>query len=59
MVTLLIYDYYSDSGKYLGRREYAPTSRDDYDRVMGIIERNPDKYELVNCEYGFEWRDSK
>ena len=53
MVTKIIYNKYSASGAFLGEREYSPRDRGDYDRVMAIIEENPDEYELVNCEYEF------
>lgn len=52
-VTKIIYNKYSAYGAFVGEREYKPKDRADYDRVMGIIEQNPDEYELVNCEYGF------
>lgn len=53
MVTKIIYNKYSANGAFLGERVYSPKSREDYNRVMEIIEANPDEYELVNCEYGF------
>jgi hypothetical protein len=53
MVTKIIYNKYSANGVFVGEREYSPRDKADYDRVMGIIEQNPDEYELVNCEYGF------
>jgi len=53
MVTKIIYNKYSASGVFLGEREYNPKDKEDYNRVMGIIESNSDEYELVNCEYGF------
>ncbi len=55
MVTKIIYNKYSASGAFLGEREYSPKGKEDYKRVMGIIENNPDEYELVNCEYGFSF----
>lgn len=55
MKTKIIYNKYSVNGSFIGEREYYPKSKEDYDRVIGIIEDNPDEYELVNCEYGFEW----
>lgn len=55
MVTKIIYNKYSASGTFLGEREYSPKSKEDYNRVMGIIESNSDEYELVNCEYGFSF----
>lgn len=55
MVTKIIYNKYSASGTFLGEREYNPKDKEDYNRVMGIIESNPDEYELVNCEYGFSF----
>lgn len=55
MVTKIIYNKYSVSGAFLGEREYSPKDKEDYNRVMGIIESNPDEYELVNCEYGFSF----
>lgn len=48
----IIYRKYSMEGKFVGEREYFPTDKTDYYRVMTIIENNPDEYELVNCEYG-------
>lgn len=56
MYTTIIYNKYSTSGNFIGERRYQPTSKEDYDKVMEIIERLPDEYELVNVEYGFEWR---
>lgn len=56
MYTTVAYDYFTNTGNYLGRREYCPTSKSDYDRVMSIIAEHPDKYKLVNVEYGFEWK---
>ena len=55
MVTKIIYNKYSANGYFVGEFEYCPVSKKDYDRVMDIIELNPDEYELVNCEYGFEF----
>lgn len=55
MVTKIIYNKYSVSGCFVGEREYFPKDRQDYDRVMAVIEENPDEYELVNCEYGFSF----
>lgn len=55
MVTKIIYNKYSASGAFLGEREYSPKDKEDYNRVIGIIESNPDEYELVNCEYGFSF----
>lgn len=55
MVTKIIYNKYSANGTFLGEREYSPKDKEDYNRVMGIIESNPDEYELVNCEYGFSF----
>lgn len=55
MVTKIIYNKYSANGAFLGEREYSPKDKEDYNRVMGIIESNPDEYELVNCEYGFSF----
>ena len=54
-VTLIIYNKYSAYGTFIGERVYRPTSKDDYERVMQIIEENPDEYELVNVEYGFKF----
>ena len=54
-LTKIIYNKYSMSGAFLGEREYCPTSWEDYNRVIDTIEKNPDEYELVNCEYGFEF----
>ena len=56
MYTTAIYDYYTNSGNYLGRREYCPTSKSDYDRVMSIIADDSTRYKLVNVEYEFEWK---
>lgn len=55
MVTKIIYNKYSANGIFLGEREYTPKDSADYNRVMGIIESNPDEYEIVNCEYGFSF----
>lgn len=44
----VIYNKYTESGTFLGEREYHPANRPDYERVMAIIENNPDEYELVN-----------
>lgn len=52
-VTKIIYNKYSASGSFLGERGYYPKDKADYDRVMAIIEENPDEYELVNVDYGF------
>ena len=54
-VTKIIYNKYSMSGSFLGEREYCPKSREDYNRVIETIKKYPDEYELVNCEYGFEF----
>ena len=54
MVTKIIYNKYSISGNFVGEREYKPVDKLDYDRVMSIIEENPDEYELVFVEYGFD-----
>lgn len=54
-VTKIIYNKYSMSGVFLGEREYCPKSLEDCNRVIEIIEKYPDEYELVNCEYGFEF----
>lgn len=53
MVTKIIYNKYSANGHFVGEREYYPKDEQDYNRVMAIIEKNPDEYELVNCEYEF------
>lgn len=53
MITKIIYNKYSANGYFVGEREYCPKNKEDYDRVMKIIESNPDEYEIVNCEYGF------
>lgn len=45
---MITYNKYSASGVFLGERTYQPKDKADYDRVMEIIERNPDEYELVN-----------
>lgn len=55
MKTKIIYNKYSVNGQFLGEREYFPNDITDYNRVMAIIEENADEYELVNCEYGFEF----
>lgn len=55
-VTKIIYNKYDAYGNFVAERVYMPTDKADYDRVMGIIERNPDEYEIVNCEYEFEYR---
>lgn len=47
-ITYICYDKYSMSGAFVERREYIATTQKDYDRVMDIIERNPEEYELVN-----------
>lgn len=46
----IIYNKYSAYGTFLGERKYYPKDKADYDRVMRIIEENPDEYELVNTE---------
>lgn len=46
----IIYNKYSAYGAFLGEREYFPKDKADYDRVMRIIEEDPDGYELVNVE---------
>lgn len=56
MKTTIIYNRYSADGEFLGERKYQPTSKEDYDRAMAVAERLPDEYEIVNVEYGFEWR---
>ena len=56
-VTKIIYNKYSMSGAFLGEREYCPKSLDDYNRVIETIEKYPDEYELINCEYGFEFAE--
>lgn len=55
MVTKIIYNKYSANGAFVGERVYCPKNMEDYNRVIGIIESNPDEYELVNCEYGFSF----
>ena len=55
-VTKIIYNKYDMYGNFIAERVYMPTDREDYKRVMEIIERNPDEYEIVNCEYEFEYR---
>lgn len=57
MATKIIYNKYSANGNFLGEREYSPKNKADYDRVMQIIESNPEEYELVNCEYGFSFAE--
>ena len=57
METMIVYNKYSASGAFVAERVYKPTSKDDYDRVMRIIEENPDEYELVNVEYEFRFRE--
>lgn len=52
-VVKIIYNAYSMNGEFLGRREYFPKSKDDYNRVIGIIERNPEFYEIENTEHGY------
>ena len=49
----IIYNKYNVYGRFMGEKVYWAESRADYNRVMDIIERNPDEYELVNCEYYF------
>ena len=55
-VTKIIYNKYDAYGNFVAERVYMPTDKEDYKRVMEIIERNPDEYELVTCEYEFEFR---
>lgn len=47
-ITYICYNKYSANGAFVGKREYIATTQKDYDRVMDIIERNPEEYELVN-----------
>ncbi len=52
MNILIIYNFYSANGFFVGERTYRPRDRQDYIRVMEIIERNTDQYELVNVQEG-------
>lgn len=57
MYTKIIYNKYSANGFFfIGTREYFPKDEEDYDRVLEIIKANPDEYDLVDCEYGFEFK---
>lgn len=51
MKAKIIYNSYSNTGRFLGERTYYPADYDDFERVIDIIERNPEIYELVNCDY--------
>jgi len=57
--TKIIYNKYSMNGEFLGQREYCPKSVEDYNRVWAIIEQNPDEYEMVNCEYEFDFAEEE
>ena len=48
MGVTIIYNKYTSRGTFVGEREYTAKSDEDYNRVMEIIERNPDQYEVVN-----------
>lgn len=56
MYTKIIYDFYSDEGTFFERVEYYPKDYNDYMRCWNIINEQPQKYRLVNCEYGFAWK---
>lgn len=47
----IIYNKYTSRGTFVAEREYTAKSDSDYNRVMEIIERNPDEYEVVNEYY--------
>lgn len=46
----VIYNKYSASGSFVGERVYEAMDRADLERVLAIIENNPDDFELVNVE---------
>ena len=47
----IIYNKYSARGAFIAEREYTAKSDADYNRVMDIMERRPDEYEVVNEYY--------
>lgn len=50
LITYNKYAYRNGKSIFLYEANYQTIDEDDYNRVMEIIERNPDEYELVNEE---------
>ena len=48
MDIVIIYNWYNERGNLIAEKTYRPKDSADYDRVMGIFEREPDTYEIVN-----------
>lgn len=50
-VIKITYNFYVN-GRFVHQGgEYKPIDRDDYERVVALTEREPENYEIVNCEY--------
>lgn len=50
LITYNKYTHINGESIFLYEANYQCIDEADYDRVMEIIERNPDEYELVNEE---------
>lgn len=48
MIIKIIYNKYGLSGNFIGEKTFIAKGMEEYERVMDIIERNPDEYEVVN-----------
>lgn len=56
--TTIIYKFIFEGGTSMNNT-YQPTSEADYYRVMDLFHNKPEKYVLINVEYGFGFKEIK